>query len=164
MVALLPSRTHLPTLVRSPFLLRKTPCTAGIRSGTTLRRHTLSAPCECYPGVGLRHRCTPSALPGTAQQLRLGGSFSSMTSFDGPCSRTSIPCWISPDADVAISSTVVPIKSSFFTFILLQKYTQHLASGTPAFHDHAHVGVRSHAGATSNQSPCFCKGMSGGGI
>src|SRR5215471_16920289 len=42
-----------------------------------------------------------------------------------------------------------------------QKYTQHLLSGTPAFHDHAHVGVRSHAGATSNQSPCFCKGMSG---
>jgi hypothetical protein len=35
-----------------------------------------------------------------------------------------------------------------------QKYTQHLLSGTPAFHDHAHVGVRSHAGATSNQSPC----------
>jgi len=34
-----------------------------------------------------------------------------------------------------------------------QKYTQHLLSGTPAFHDHAHVGVRSHAGATSNQSP-----------
>src|SRR6516165_2837988 len=65
------------------------------------------------------------------------------------------------DADVAISSTVVPIKSSFFTFILLQKYTQHLLSGTPAFHDHAQVGVRSHAGATSNQSPCFCKGMSG---
>jgi len=28
-----------------------------------------------------------------------------------------------------------------------QKYTQHLLSGTPAFHDHAHVGVRSHAGA-----------------
>src|SRR6516165_9835098 len=56
------------------------------------------------------------------------------------------------DADVAISSTVVPIKSSFFTFILLQKYTQHLLSGTPAFHDHAQVGVRSHAGATSNQS------------
>src|SRR5215471_8985639 len=42
-----------------------------------------------------------------------------------------------------------------------QKYTQHLLSGTPAFHDHAHVGVTSHAGATSNQSPCFCKGMSG---
>src|SRR5262249_16083810 len=41
------------------------------------------------------------------------------------------------------------------------KYTQHLLSGTPAFHDHAHVGVRSHAGATSNQSPCFCKAMSG---
>jgi hypothetical protein len=42
-----------------------------------------------------------------------------------------------------------------------QKYTQHLLSGTPAFHDHAQVGVRSHAGATSNQSPCLCKGMSG---
>jgi len=38
-----------------------------------------------------------------------------------------------------------------------QKYTQHLLSGTPAFHDHAHVGVRSHAGATSSQSPCRCK-------
>src|SRR5262249_11897766 len=31
-----------------------------------------------------------------------------------------------------------------------QKYTQHLLSGTPAFHDHAHVGVRSHAGAASS--------------
>src|SRR5262245_137550 len=64
-------------------------------------------------------------------------------------------------ADVAISNTVVPAKSSFFTSNSPQNYTQHLLSGTPAFHDHAHVGVRSHAGATSNQSPCFCKGMSG---
>src|SRR5262249_21491175 len=55
----------------------------------------------------------------------------------------------------------MPTNRSFFTSILLQKYTQHLLSGTPAFHDHAHVGVRSHAGATSNQSPCRCKGMSG---
>src|SRR5262245_39197307 len=34
-------------------------------------------------------------------------------------------------------------------------------SGTPAVHDHANVGVRSHAAATSNQSPSFCKGIRG---
>src|SRR6516225_6414358 len=56
----------------------------------------------------------------------------------------------------AIANPAMPIahaKSSFFTLRSPQKYTQHLLSGTPAFHDHAHVGVRSHAGATSNQSP-----------
>src|SRR6516225_7824019 len=64
----------------------------------------------------------------------------------------------------AIANPAMPIahaKSSFFTLRSPQKYTQHLLSGTPAFHDHAHVGVRSHAGATSNQSPSFCKGMRG---
>jgi hypothetical protein len=41
-----------------------------------------------------------------------------------------------------------------------QKYTQHLLSGTPAFHDHAHVGVRSLELQATNP-PCFWIGMSG---
>src|SRR6516162_1025644 len=53
--------------------------------------------------------------------------------------------------DVSSPSAMV-VSNSFFTFVSPQKYTQHLLSGTPAFHDHAQVGVRSHAGATSNQS------------
>src|SRR5215475_12840029 len=48
-----------------------------------------------------------------------------------------------------------------FSLLSPQKYTQHLLSGTPAFHDHAHVGVRSQPAATSNQSPSFCKGIRG---
>src|SRR5262245_40257560 len=63
-------------------------------------------------------------------------------------------------ADVAINNTVVPTKSSFFTSVSLEIHPTSVEWDT-AFHDHAHVGVRSHAGATSNQSPCFCKGMSG---
>jgi hypothetical protein len=31
----------------------------------------------------------------------------------------------------------------FIIFSMLQKYTQYLLSGTPAFHDRAHVGGRS---------------------
>src|SRR5262249_14139911 len=52
---------------------------------------------------------------------------------------------------ISVTHAITPMVrgNSFFIFVLLQKYTQHLLSGTPAFHDHAHVGVRSHAGATS---------------
>src|SRR6516162_6724734 len=41
------------------------------------------------------------------------------------------------------------------------KYTQHRLRGTPAVHDHANVGVRSQPAATSNQSPCLSRGISG---
>src|SRR5947199_97618 len=41
------------------------------------------------------------------------------------------------------------------------QYTQHRFNGTPAVHDHAHVGVRSQPAATSSQSPSCPNGMSG---
>jgi hypothetical protein len=40
-----------------------------------------------------------------------------------------------------------PNQKQFLHLHSPQKYTQHLLSGTPAFHEHAHVGVRSHASA-----------------